>query len=42
MLTGRGIAYMRYKQNENYIAIAMKVEVDPASGRIAVTRVHLF
>ena len=31
---------MRYKQNENYIAIAMQVEVDPASGRIAVRRVH--
>jgi len=40
MLVGRGIAYMRYKQNENYIAIAMQVEVDPASGRIAVRRVH--
>jgi len=40
VLTGRGLAYMRYKQNENYIAIAMQVEVDPANGRIAVTRVH--
>src|SRR5262245_11323552 len=40
VLAGRGIAYMRYKQNENYIAIAMQVEVDPASGRIAVKRVH--
>jgi CO/xanthine dehydrogenase Mo-binding subunit len=40
LLTGRGIAYMRYKQAENYIAIAMQVEVDPATGRIGVRRVH--
>jgi CO/xanthine dehydrogenase Mo-binding subunit len=40
LLVGRGIAYMRYKQAENYIAIAMLVEVDPASGRIGVRRVH--
>jgi nicotinate dehydrogenase subunit B len=39
LLTGRGIAYMRYKQTENYVAIAMEVGVDPQSGRIAVTRV---
>ena len=38
-LTGRGVAYMRYKQAENYVAIAMEVEVDPQSGRIAVSRV---
>jgi CO/xanthine dehydrogenase Mo-binding subunit len=38
-LIGRGIAYMRYKQAENYIAIAMQVSVDPQSGRIGVTRV---
>jgi CO/xanthine dehydrogenase Mo-binding subunit len=39
LLTGRGIAYMRYKQAENYVAMAMDVAVDPATGRIAVTRV---
>ena len=40
LLVGRGVAYMRYKQAENYIAIAMLVEVDPATGRIGVRRVH--
>jgi len=40
LLTGRGIAYMRYKQAENYVAIAMLVDVDPASGRVGVRRVH--
>ena len=39
LLTGRGVAYMRYKQAENYVAMAMEVEVDPQSGRIAVSRV---
>jgi nicotinate dehydrogenase subunit B len=39
MLVGRGIAYMRYKQNENYVAMAMEVAVDRASGRIDVRRV---
>jgi nicotinate dehydrogenase subunit B len=36
---GRGIAYMRYKQAENYVAIAMEASVDAASGRITVQRV---
>ena len=39
LLTGRGIAYMRYKQAENYVAMAMDVAVDPASGRVLVRRV---
>jgi nicotinate dehydrogenase subunit B len=39
LLVGRGIAYMRYKQAENYIAMAMEVAVDQPSGRIAVRRV---
>ena len=39
LLVGRGIAYMRYKQNENYVAMAMEVAVDPSSGRIDVRRV---
>jgi nicotinate dehydrogenase subunit B len=39
MLVGRGFAYMRYKQAENYVAMAMEVAVDPSSGRIGVRRV---
>jgi nicotinate dehydrogenase subunit B len=39
VLTGRGVAYVRYKQSENYVAMAMAVAVDPASGRISVQRV---
>jgi CO/xanthine dehydrogenase Mo-binding subunit len=39
LLLGRGFAYARYKQTENYVAIAMEVAVDPASGRIEVRRV---
>jgi CO/xanthine dehydrogenase Mo-binding subunit len=39
LLVGRGIAYMRYKQAENYVAMAMEVAVDPSSGRIQVRRV---
>jgi CO/xanthine dehydrogenase Mo-binding subunit len=39
LLEGRGMAYMRYKQAENYVALAMDVAVDPATGRINVRRV---
>src|SRR5713101_342720 len=39
VLTGRGVAYARYKQSENYVAMAMEVAVDPASGKIEVQRV---
>ncbi len=39
LLAGRGMAYMRYKQAENYVAMAMEVIVDPATGRINVRRV---
>jgi nicotinate dehydrogenase subunit B len=39
LLVGRGIAYVRYKQAENYIATAMEVAVDRASGRINLRRV---
>ena len=39
MLVGRGLAYARYKQAENYVAMAMEVAVDPASGRVGVRRV---
>ena len=36
---GRGIAYLHYKNNETYVAIAMEAEVDKASGAIRVRRV---
>ncbi|MGH9144878.1 MAG: xanthine dehydrogenase family protein molybdopterin-binding subunit, partial [Vicinamibacterales bacterium] len=36
---GRGMAYMRYKQAENYIAMAMDVAVQADTGRIDVRRV---
>jgi CO/xanthine dehydrogenase Mo-binding subunit len=39
LLTGRGISYVRYRGNENYVAMAMNVTVDPASGKVAVQRV---
>ena len=39
LLIGRGIAYMRYKQMENYVAMAMEVAVNPSNGQIQVRRV---
>ena len=36
---GRGVAYTRYKQTENYVAMFMDVTVDAETGRIAVRRV---
>jgi nicotinate dehydrogenase subunit B len=39
VLVGRGFAYMRYKQTENYVAMAMEVAVERSSGKIAVRRV---
>jgi len=39
LLLGRGIAYAHYKQAENYVATAMDVAVEPASGVIHVRRV---
>ncbi|HEV2198935.1 MAG TPA: molybdopterin cofactor-binding domain-containing protein [Bryobacteraceae bacterium] len=36
---GRGVAYARYKQAENYVAMAMEVAVDRSTGQIAVRRV---
>jgi len=39
LLRGRGVSYMRYKQNENYVAMGMEVEVERSSGRVRVTRV---
>jgi len=39
LLVGRGMAYARYKQQENYVAIAMEVAVDPSNGAVVVQRV---
>lgn len=39
LLVGRGLAYVRYKQAENYVAMAMEVAVDPANGEVRVRRV---
>jgi CO/xanthine dehydrogenase Mo-binding subunit len=39
MLVGRGLAYMRYKQAENYMAMAMEVAVERATGQVRVRRV---
>jgi nicotinate dehydrogenase subunit B len=39
LLTGSGIAYMRYKQAENYVALAMEVTVDRTTGKTIVRRV---
>lgn len=39
LLVGRGIAYMRYKQAENYVGIGITVAVNKATGKIVVRRV---
>ncbi len=36
---GRGMAYIHYKHNETFVAVAMEVEVDRGTGEIAVRRV---
>jgi CO/xanthine dehydrogenase Mo-binding subunit len=36
---GRGLAYIHYKHNESYVAIAMDVDVDRRTGAIRVRRV---
>ena len=36
---GRGIAYIHYKHNESYVAMAMEAEVERSSGAIRVRRV---
>jgi CO/xanthine dehydrogenase Mo-binding subunit len=36
---GRGIAYIHYKNNENYVAIAMQAQVNRATGVIRVERI---
>ena len=37
--SGRGMAYIRYKQAENYVATFMEVAVDRSTGAIRVKRV---
>jgi CO/xanthine dehydrogenase Mo-binding subunit len=39
MLQGRGVSYVRYRGNENYVAMAMDVVVDPGTGKVVVKRV---
>jgi CO/xanthine dehydrogenase Mo-binding subunit len=39
ILRGRGLAYVHYKQTENYVGMGMDVEVERATGTIRVTRV---
>ena len=39
VVTGHGFAYARYKQAENYVAIAMETTVDRSTGRVIVRRV---
>src|SRR6185437_4857134 len=36
---GRGLAYVHYKQRENYVAVGIEVAVDRRSGEIRVKRV---
>ena len=36
---GRGIAYVHYKQQENFVALGMEVAVDSTSGAVKVERV---
>jgi nicotinate dehydrogenase subunit B len=37
--SGRGMAYIHYKNNESYVAIAIEADVDRSSGAIRVQRV---
>jgi len=39
VLTGRGIAFIHYKQEETLVAMGMEVAVERATGKIRVTRV---
>ena len=38
-MNGRGIAYVHYKQAENYVAMGMEVTVDRSTGIVRVLRV---
>jgi CO/xanthine dehydrogenase Mo-binding subunit len=37
--SGRGFAYIHYKHNESYVAVALEADVDKSSGAIRVRRV---
>ena len=37
-MNGRGIAYVHYKQAENYVAMGMEVAVERATGAVRVLR----
>jgi nicotinate dehydrogenase subunit B len=39
ILNGRGIAYVHYKQAENYVGMGMDVSVDTSTGTVRVLRV---
>jgi nicotinate dehydrogenase subunit B len=39
VLQGRGFSYVRYRGNEVYLAMAMQVGVDAATGKVSVERV---
>jgi nicotinate dehydrogenase subunit B len=39
ILRGRGVAYVHYKLQENFVAMGMEVAVDRASGKVKVERV---
>jgi CO/xanthine dehydrogenase Mo-binding subunit len=39
-LRGRGIGFSKYKNHATYVAVIAEVEVDKASGRVAVPRVY--
>jgi nicotinate dehydrogenase subunit B len=39
VLNGRGVAYVHYKQAENYVAMGVEVAVDTASGAVRALRV---
>jgi nicotinate dehydrogenase subunit B len=40
-LAGRGVSYVKYELVRTYVAVVADVEVDPASGAVRVTRVHV-
>ena len=39
LLIGTGFSYVRYKQAENYVAMAMEVSVDRSNGQVRARRV---
>ena len=39
LVSGRGMAYIHYKQNETMVAVGMEVEVDRDTGQVTVKRI---